>query len=51
MVPVQEQMGMCLDKIRKLHKVAGLLPAPLYVLFVQLEAYINAIGEYFRVLN
>ncbi|KAF4520122.1 hypothetical protein B566_EDAN010278 [Ephemera danica] len=49
MVPVQEQMGIYVDKIRKLHKTAGLLPAPLYVLFVQLEAYMNAADKHLTV--
>ncbi|CAB3370112.1 Hypothetical predicted protein [Cloeon dipterum] len=42
MIPVQEQLGMSDSKVRKLHKSAVLLPEPLYALFVQLEAYMEA---------
>jgi len=42
MIPVQEQLGMTSSKVRKLHKLAGLLPEPLYAQFVQLEAYMEA---------
>jgi THO complex subunit 5 len=42
MIPVQEQLGMTSSKVRKLHKLALLLPEALYALFVQLEAYSEA---------
>lgn len=42
MIPVQEQLGMTNSKVRKLHKLAMLLPEALYALFVQLEAYMEA---------
>lgn len=42
MIPVQEQLGMTSSKVRKLHKLAMLLPEALYALFVQLEAYMEA---------
>jgi THO complex subunit 5 len=45
MIPVQEQLGMTSSKVRKLHKVAMLLPEALYALFVQLEAYMEACDQ------
>nr|CAD7261591.1 unnamed protein product [Timema shepardi] len=40
--PLQEYLGLPLDKIRKQHQVAYLLPKPLYVLYVQADAYREA---------
>ncbi|XP_059480188.1 THO complex subunit 5 homolog [Neocloeon triangulifer] len=49
MIPVQEQLGMTDSKVRKLHKTAMLLPEPLYALFVQLEAYMEASDKLIQV--
>ncbi|KAK7863751.1 hypothetical protein R5R35_011154 [Gryllus longicercus] len=40
--PLQDYLGLPLDKIRKQHQVAYLLPKPLYVLYVQVDAYREA---------
>ncbi|XP_068085628.1 THO complex subunit 5 homolog [Anabrus simplex] len=40
--PLQDYLGLPLDKIRKQHQVAYLLPKPLYVLYVQADAYREA---------
>lgn len=37
--PLQENLGVPLDKIKKIHEKALLLPKALYVLFVQADAY------------
>ncbi|XP_063225197.1 THO complex subunit 5 homolog [Bacillus rossius redtenbacheri] len=40
--PVQEYLSLPLDKIRRQHQVACLLPKPLFVLYVQTDAYRDA---------
>lgn len=41
--PLQENLGVPLDKIRKIHELALMLPKALYVLFVQADAYSQVI--------
>ncbi|CAG2212482.1 THOC5 [Mytilus edulis] len=40
--PVQEYLGMPFDQIREQHQIAGHLPHPLYVLYMQTDAYRQA---------
>lgn len=43
--PLQEHLGMPLDKIRNEHRRAGLLPDPLYLLYVNTDAYRRVYGN------
>ncbi|XP_047120063.1 THO complex subunit 5 homolog [Schistocerca piceifrons] len=40
--PLQDYLGLPLDRIRKQHEISYLLPKPLYVLYVQVDAYREA---------
>lgn len=42
--PLQESLGLPLDKIRQEHQKASLLPSPLYVLYAKASAYRDAYG-------
>ncbi|XP_033126787.1 THO complex subunit 5 homolog [Anneissia japonica] len=44
-VPVQEYLAMPLECIRSQHRIAKLLPRPLYILYVQANAYHEACDE------
>ena len=44
--PLQDYLGLPLDKIRRQHQAAYHLPKPLYVLYVQADAYREACGMY-----
>jgi THO complex subunit 5 len=43
--PLQDYLGLPLDKIRRQHQAAYHLPKPLYVLYVQADAYREACGK------
>lgn len=43
--PLQEHLGMPVDKIRNEHRRAGLLPDPLYLLYVNTDAYMRVYGN------
>lgn len=42
--PLQESLGLPLDKIRQEHQKASLLASPLYVLYAKVSAYRDAYG-------
>jgi len=42
--PLQESLGLPLDKIRQEHQKASLLASPLYVLYAKASAYRDAYG-------
>ncbi|KAL5016146.1 hypothetical protein ScPMuIL_005735 [Solemya velum] len=47
--PVQDYLEMPFERIREQHQVAGHLPHPLYVLFMQASAYKQACDKYLNV--
>ncbi|XP_071445932.1 THO complex subunit 5 homolog A isoform X2 [Hetaerina americana] len=48
--PLQDYLGLPLDKVRKQHQVAYLLPRPLYILYVQADAYREACDKLMTVI-
>ncbi|KAG8225852.1 hypothetical protein J437_LFUL004782 [Ladona fulva] len=48
--PLQDYLGLPLDKVRKQHQVAYLLPRPLYILYVQADAYREACDKMMSVV-
>lgn len=43
--PLQEHLGMPVDKVRNEHRRAGLLPDPLYLLYANTDAYSRVYGN------
>ena len=43
--PLQESLGLPLDKLKVEHEKAALLPSPLYILYAKAAAYRDACGE------
>lgn len=46
--PLQEYLGLPIDKIRAEHKLASLLSDPLYLLYVNVDAFKSVHSEYFQ---
>lgn len=44
--PLQESLGLPLDKVRQEHQKAALLASPLYVLYAKATAYRDAYGMF-----
>lgn len=43
--PLQEHLGLPIDKTRQEHKLALLLPDPLYLLYANVDAYKNVYSK------
>jgi THO complex subunit 5 len=43
--PVQEHLGLLIDKTQAEHKLASLLPNPLYLFYANIDAYRQVNGE------
>lgn len=49
--PLQEHLGLNIDKVRAEHKLASLLPDSLYLLYVNSDAYKNVYSKYIQTNN